>query len=323
MQVVYVLLALAAIIFIVLPGIIFAMYFQLWLHAKASGLSISVFDMLFMRLRRVDPQMVVESLIAMSKAGLDVELDDIESHYLAGGDLDSVVNAAIRVDKAGLGINFRTLAAIDLAGRDVVDAVMTHVNPKVLVCPAPKSGVDVISGVCRDGVRLTANARVTVRTRLDRLVGGAGEETIIARVGEGIVSVIGRSDTHKTILESPELISEHILSRGLDSGTCFEILSVDIADVNVDENIGARLQSEQAMADKRVAQAKAEERRAAAVAAHTEMQARTTESKSRVEANRASVPRAVAAALGEVNIGDLKPLPPNYNARMRWQSGHR
>lgn len=322
MQVLYVLLALAALVFVVLPALVFIIYFQLWLHAKASGLEISVFDMLFMRLRRVEPQMVVDSMIILNKAGLDVSLDEIESHYLAGGDLGAVVDAAVRVDKSGLDIPFRTLAAIDLAGRDVTDAIMTHVNPKVLVCPAPHSGIDVISGVCRDGVRMTTNARVTVRTRIDRLVGGAGEETIIARVGEGIVSVIGRAETHKVILESPELISKHILDRGLDSGTCFEILSVDISDVNVEENIGARLQSEQAMADKRVAQARAEERRAAAVAAHTEMQARTTESKSRVEANRASVPRAVAAALSEHNIGVLTPLPPSFNARMRWQSSH-
>jgi uncharacterized protein YqfA (UPF0365 family) len=320
MQITIALLILGLIVFVLIPGIVFFMYFQLWLHAKASGVNISVFDMLFMRLRKVDPHMIVDALISMTKAGLNVGLDDVESHYLAGGDLHAVVAAAIRVDKADLGIDYRTLAAIDLAGRDVLDAVNTHVSPKVLACPAPTSKLNVISGVCRDGIRITASARVTVRTRLDRLVGGAGEETIVARVGEGIVSVIGRSDTHKAILASPELISKHILEHGLDSGTCFEIISVDIADINVEENIGARLRSEQATADKRVAQARAEQRRAAAVDEHTEMQARTTESKSRVEASRSNVPLAVAGALKDGKIGALTSLPPTFNAKMRWQS---
>jgi uncharacterized protein YqfA (UPF0365 family) len=272
------------------------------------------------RLRGLNPEFLIDCLITLWNAGLEIELNNLEAHVLCGGHLGPVVDAAISAEKAGLNVSFRQLAAIDLAGRNVVDAVNARVNPKVLVCPPPNVGNGAISGVARDGIRLEAKARVTVRTNLDRLVGGAGEETVIARVGEGIVTAIGRADSHRQILERPELISECVLARGLDSGTCFEILSVDIADVDVVDNVAARLKSSQAEADKRIAQANAEIRRAAAVAVHQEMTARTTESESRVTAARSTVPLGVAAAFEEANLGRARPLPHSVNARMRWQA---
>lgn len=299
--------------------VIIAMFFNLWVQARATGIPVGFIDMAMMRLRRVDPSSIVNNMIILGKAGIEADVAELETHVLSGGNLESVSEAIVRAQKADLGISFSQVAAIDLAGRNVVDAVKTHVNPKVLVCPPPGYGTGYIQGVCQDGIRLAVTARVTVRTRLDRLVGGAGEETISARVGEGIVAAIGGAESHKSVLESPELISEYILSRGLDSNTCFEILSIDIADVNVQENIGARLQGEQAEADKRVAQAKAEVRRAAAVAVHTEMRARTTDMESRVVGARAVVPRAVAAGFLETNLGSRKALPPTQNSRVFWR----
>lgn len=305
-------------LFLLVAGVVIAMSFKLWLQARMTGIKLGFVQMAMMRLRRVNPQVVMETMITLAKAGVDVTADDIETHILSGGNLHAVADAVVRASKADLGLSFQDVAAIDLAGRDVADAVRTHVNPKVLVCPPPDSGLSYILGVCQDGIRLAATARVTVRTRLDRLVGGAGESTINARVGEGIVAAIGRAASHKEILANPEHISDYILSRGLDSNTCFEILSVDIADVNVDENIGARLQTEQAESDKRVAQAKAEVRRAAAVAATTEMHALTTEMESRVTGAKAVVPRGVAASLTEGNMGSTRPLPPSQNSRLLW-----
>ena len=312
------LLIMAAAVLLV-AAVIIGQFFNLWLQARASGVPVTFLQMAMMRLRRINPAEVIGSAIPMYKAGLEIDLDDIEAHLLAGGDLQRVTDALIRADKADLGMNFRTLAAIDLAGRDVMDAVRTHVHPKVLACPSPELKMTGLSGVCKDGIRLSVNARITVRTRLDRLVGGAGENTIVARVGEGIVATIGRAESHKILLEQPELISRHLLERGLDSGTAFEILSVDIADINVEDNIGARLLSERAQADKQVAQAKAEERRAAAVAAHTEMAARTRESESQVTAAKAEVPKAAAAAFRNRDLGRRCRLPATCDDRMRWR----
>ncbi len=298
--------------------LVMGMFFKLWIRAKASGVRISIFDMLFMRLRRVHPEQVVQVMISMNKAGVAAEIGDVESQILAGGNITAVAEALVRASKASLDIDFKRLAAIDLAGRNVDDAVAAHVRPKVLACPDPNSGQKHISGVCKNGVRLHVNARVTVRTRLDRLVGGAGEQTVIARVGEGIVAAIGGAASHREVLQAPEIISRHILRHGLDSGTCFEILSMDVADISVDENLGARLQSIQATTDKQVAQARAEMRRAAAVAEHTEMQARTREMKSREKEAEATLPEAVANSFRKGNIGTVKALPATFNERLRW-----
>jgi uncharacterized protein YqfA (UPF0365 family) len=300
--------------------VVVAMFLNLWIQARATGIPVGFVDMAVMKLRRLDPKRLVENMIVLAKAGIDVELDALEAHVLSGGNLEGVADALIRAQKADLDIDFARLAAIDLAGRDIGEAVRTHVNPKVVACPPTGQGSGYVLGVCQDGIRLSVAARVTVRTRLDRLVGGAGEETIVARVGEGIVAAIGRSHSHKDILQSPEKISEYILARGLDSNTCFEILSVDIADVNVEDNIGARLQGEQADADKRVAQAKAEVRRAAAVAVHREMRARTMEMEGRVVGAKAVVPRGVAAAFGEANLGSRRAMPPTQNSRLLWRT---
>lgn len=294
-------------------------FLNLWLQARASGVKVTLLGMVAMRLRQVDPPLVVNAMIAMAKGGLTVCQDELEAHLLAGGDLEGVSEAAIQAAKAGLDIDFRRLAAIDLAGRNVREAVRTCVSPKVLTCPAPRNGADRLFAVCRDGIQLRVLVRVTVRTRIERVVGGAGEETIIARVGEGIVAAIGRADSHKDILAAPDSISRRILEHGLDSNTCFEILSVDIADVSVDENVGARLLREQADADKRVAQAQAEMRRAAAVAAQQEMVSRTVEMEARVVAARAVVPRGVAQGLRGGRLGRRRGLAPTQNGRVAWR----
>lgn len=239
---------------------------MLWISALAAGVRVSIFTLVGMRLRRVIPNRVVNPLIKAHKAGLDATINQLESHYLAGGNVDRVVNALIAAQRANIELNFARCAAIDLAGRDVLEAVQMSVNPKVIETPF-------ISGVAMDGIEVKAKARITVRANIDRLVGGAGEETIIARVGEGIVSTIGSSDNHKKVLENPDMISQTVLGKGLDSGTAFEILSIDIADVDIGKNIGAILQTDQAEADKNIAQAKAEERRAMAVAQEQEMRA--------------------------------------------------
>jgi uncharacterized protein YqfA (UPF0365 family) len=298
------------------------LFFNLWINAKAAGVPLSVLRMAMMRLRRVDPARILDATIRLWKSGDATPVDDLETHVLAGGHLEAVVEALIAAQKAGLPVDFRTVAAIDLAGRDVVDAVQSRVNPKVVTVPPAGAGLSGISGVARDGIRLEARALVTVRTRLERLVGGAGEDTIVARVGEGIVAAIGRAPSHREILEKPDLISAHLLDKGLDSGTCYEILSVDIADVDVVDNVAARLKSSQADADTRIAQAHAEIRRAAAVATQQEMKARTVESRGRVTVARATVPLALASALDEANLGSQHPLLPVHSQRLRWRMGH-
>lgn len=304
---------------LVLAAILFN-FFNIWLTAKATGAPVSILEMCFMRLRGSNPRFIIlDCYITLLKAGIDIEVSDLEKHYLCGGRLDLVVGALISAAKAGLEVDFAKIAAIDLAGRNVVDAVETHVNPKVVQCPAPNSELDHIAGVCQDGIRLACKARITVRTLLSKIVGGAGEETVVARVGEGIVTAFGRTKSHKEILASPEKISDYLLGHGLDSGTCFEIVSVDIADVDVVDNIGARLQSDRAEADKRIAQAQAEIRRAAAVASTQEMKAKTTGMKGRVTSAKSTIPLAVSSAVQDQNMGRSKPLLPHINHGIRWK----
>ncbi|MEO8311630.1 MAG: flotillin-like protein FloA [Caldimonas sp.] len=261
----------------------------LWIAAWASGAYVGLMTLIAMRLRRVPPGVVVTARISSVKAGIDISVNDLEAHYLAGGNVVRVVNAMISADKANIPLPFKRAAAIDLAGRNVLEAVQMSVLPKVIETPK-------IAAVAKDGIQLIVVSRVTVRTNIDRLVGGAGEETIIARVGEGMVSTIGSAVSHKSVLENPDHISKHILSKGLDAGTAYEILSIDIADVDVGENIGAKLQIDQANADKQIAQAKAEERRAMAVALEQEMRARVVEAE-------AEVPRAMAEAFRQGTLG--------------------
>ncbi|WP_033828378.1 flotillin-like protein FloA [Bacillus andreraoultii] len=268
----------------------------LWISALAAGVKVSILTLIGMRLRRVIPGRIVNPLIKAHKAGLPVGINQLESHYLAGGNVDRVVNALIAAQRANIDLTFERCAAIDLAGRDVLEAVQMSVNPKVIETPF-------ISGVALNGIEVKAKARITVRANIDRLVGGAGEETVIARVGEGIVSTIGSSVDHKAVLEHPDLISQTVLKKGLDAGTAFEILSIDIADVDVGKNIGAILQTDQAEADKKIAQAKAEERRALAVAAEQEMVARVQEMRAKVVEAESEVPLALAEALKTGNLG--------------------
>jgi uncharacterized protein YqfA (UPF0365 family) len=269
---------------------------RLWIAALAAGVRVGLMNLIGMRLRRVIPSKVVEPLIKATKAGLDLNVNKLEGHYLAGGNVDNVVNALIAAQRANIELGFERAAAIDLAGRDVLKAVQMSVNPKVIETP-------IVAAVASDGIEVKAKARVTVRANIERLVGGAGEETIIARVGEGIVTTIGSAETHKKVLENPDDISRTILKKGLDSGTAFEILSIDIADVDVGKNIGARLQTDQAEADKRIAQAKAEERRAMAVAREQEMKAAVQEMRAKVVEAEAEVPKALAQALREGKLG--------------------
>ncbi|WP_062355743.1 flotillin-like protein FloA [Bacillus kwashiorkori] len=269
---------------------------MLWISALAAGVRINIFTLIGMRLRRVIPSRVINPLIKAHKAGIDVGINQLESHYLAGGNVDRVVNALIAAQRANIELTFERCAAIDLAGRDVLEAVQMSVNPKVIETPF-------ISGVAMDGIEVKAKARITVRANIDRLVGGAGEETVIARVGEGIVSTIGSSDNHKKVLENPDLISHTVLKKGLDAGTAFEILSIDIADVDIGKNIGAILQTDQAEADKKIAQAKAEERRAMAVAREQEMIAQVQEMRAKVVEAEAEVPLAMAEAFRTGNLG--------------------
>ncbi len=281
---------------------VFILYFVpigLWVTAYFSGVKLKLFrDLVGMRLRKVPPHSIVRPLITAHKAGIYVDTPQLEAHYLAQGDVQKVVNALISADKASIDLTFERATAIDLAGRDVFEAVQVSVNPKVIETPA-------VSAVAKDGIQVRAVARVTVRANIERLVGGAGEETIIARVGEGIVSTIGSSETHALVLENPDSISKVVLSKGLDSGTAFEILSIDIADVDVGENIGAKLQTDQAEADLQVARAKAEERRASAVAREQEMLAAVQEQRAKVVSAEAEVPKALAAALRSGNIGAM------------------
>ncbi|KXH87402.1 flotillin-like protein FloA [Sporosarcina sp. HYO08] len=293
------LIGLVAIVFVAI--LVLSIFFTLvpvtlWISAMAAGVRVSIFTLIGMRLRRVIPSRIVNPLIKAHKAGLNVAINQLESHYLAGGNVDRVVNALIAAHRANIELAFERAAAIDLAGRDVLEAVQMSVNPKVIETPF-------IAGVALNGIEVKAKARITVRANIDRLVGGAGEETVIARVGEGIISTIGASENHAKVLENPDMISQTVLSKGLDSGTAFEILSIDIADVDIGKNIGAELQTEQAQADKNIAQAKAEERRAMAVANEQEMKAKVEEMRAKVVGAEAEVPLAMAEALRTGNIG--------------------
>lgn len=270
----------------------------LWISAAAAGVKVGIFNLIGMRLRRVIPTRVVNPMIKATKAGLDININQLEAHFLAGGNVDKVVNALIAAQRAEIPLIFERAAAIDLAGRDVLEAVQMSVNPKVIETP-------LVAAIAKDGIELKAKARVTVRANIDRLVGGAGEQTIIARVGEGIVTTIGSANSHKDVLENPDRISKTVLAKGLDAGTAFEILSIDIADVDVGRNIGAQLQTDQAEADKRIAQAKAEERRAMAVAREQEMKASVVEMRAKVVEAEAEVPKALAQALRDGHMGAM------------------
>jgi uncharacterized protein YqfA (UPF0365 family) len=268
----------------------------LWFQALVSGVHTSLIQLMFMRFRKVPPSVIVNNMINATKAGLKLSQNELEAHYLAGGNVTNVVQALISSSKANMNLDFRTATAIDLAGRDVLKAVQTSVNPKVIDTPP-------VAAVAKDGIQLIAKARVTVRTNIKQLVGGASEETILARVGEGIVSSIGSALSHKQVLENPDSISKLVLTKGLDSGTAFEILSIDIADIDVGKNIGAQLQMDQANADKNIAQAKAEERRAMAVASEQEMKAKAQEARAKVIEAEAEVPKAMADAFRSGNLG--------------------
>jgi len=268
----------------------------LWFTALLSGVRISLVQLIFMRWRKVPPKVIVNAMITSSKAGVDLTRNDLEAHYLAGGKIQKVVNALISADKANIPLDFKSATAIDLAGRDVLEAVQMSVNPKIIGTPP-------VTAVAKDGIQLICKARVTVRANIKQLVGGAGEETVLARVGEGIVTAIGSATSHKEVLENPDKISKLVLSRGLDSGTAFEILSIDIADIDIGKNIGAELQMDQAEADKKIAQAKAEERRAMAVALEQEMIAKAQESRAKVIEAEAEVPKAMAEAFRSGNLG--------------------
>lgn len=263
----------------------------LWISALASGVRVGIFDLVGMRLRRVTPARIVLPMIKATKAGLDTKLNQLEAHYLAGGDVNSVVNALIAAERAQISLTFEQASAIDLAGRDVFEAVRMSVTPKVIETP-------LISAVAKDGIELLVKARVTVRTNISRLIGGAGESTVLARIGEGIVTTVGSSTTHSAVLENPDEISQLVLAKGLDSGTAYEIISIDIADIDIGRNVGADLQSQQAEADNKIAQAKAEERRAMAVALEQEMRAAVVEAE-------AEIPRAMAEALRSGNMGAM------------------
>ena len=270
----------------------------LWISALASGVYVSIFTLVGMKIRRVSPAKIIVPLIKAEKAGLKMEISKMEAHYLAGGNLDRVITALITARGANIKLDFPEACAIDLAGRDVLQAVQMSVNPKVIETP-------VVAAIAKDGIELRAKARVTVRANIERLVGGAGEETIVARVGEGIVTTVGSAASHKEVLENPDLISRTVLGKGLDAGTAFEILSIDIADVDVGRNVGAQLQMDQAEADRRIAQAKAEERRAMAVAREQEMKAAAQEQRAKVIEAEAEVPKAMASALREGKLGVL------------------
>lgn len=268
----------------------------LWVQALVSGARVGLFNIVFMRFRKVPPNLIVTSKIMAVKAGLDFSTDSLESHFLAGGNVSRVVQALIAADKANIELDFNRAAAIDLAGRDVLEAVQMSVNPKVIETP-------LIAAMAKDGIQLKALSRVTVRANIERLVGGAGEETILARVGEGIVTTIGSAETHKMVLENPDMISKRVLDKGLDAGTAYEILSIDIADVDVGKNIGAELETDRAEADKKIAQAKAEERRAMAFAVEQEMKARVEEMRAKVVEAEAQIPLAMAHAFEQGHLG--------------------
>lgn len=292
---VWILIALAVVV-----GFVFFVFalssVTLWFQSLVSGAKVGLLNIVFMRFRKVPPKLIVETKIMAVKAGLDIDTDALESHYLAGGNVLRVVQALIAADKANIPLQFNRCAAIDLAGRNVLEAVQMSVNPKVIETP-------LVSAMAKDGIQLKAISRVTVRANIDRLVGGAGEETVLARVGEGIVTTIGSAMSHKEVLENPDSISKRVLEKGLDAGTAFEILSIDIADVDVGKNIGAELETDRAEADKKIAQAKAEERRAMAIAAEQEMKARVQEMRAKVVEAEAEVPMAMAEAFRKGHLG--------------------
>lgn len=287
------------IIFIAIVGFFIFLYFVpvgLWITAIFSNVDVGLMQLITMRIRKVPPSLIVQSLITSTKAGLNLTINDLETHYLAGGRVPSIIKALISADKANISLTFKQAAAIDLAGRDVFEAVQISVNPRVINTPN-------VAAVAQDGIQLIAKARVTVRVNIAQLVGGAGEETILARVGEGIVTTIGSSVSHKEVLENPDKISRLVLQKGLDAGTAYQILSIDIADIDIGANIGAKLQIDQANADLKVAEAKAEERRAMAVAVEQEMKAKTQEARAKVIEAEAEVPKAMAEAFRSGNLG--------------------
>ncbi|MEJ8801355.1 flotillin-like protein FloA [Pontibacter sp. H249] len=291
-----------SLLFLIAGGIILLIIFlyfvpiSLWITALFSGVRVGLLELVFMRIRKVPPSLIVNSMINATKAGIDLTTTELETHYLAGGNVPTVIKALISADKANIPLSFKQATAIDLAGRNVFEAVTTSVNPKVINTPN-------VAAVAQDGIQLIAKARVTVRANINQLVGGAGEETILARVGEGIVTSIGSSTSHKSVLENPDIISKLVLQKGLDAGTAYEILSIDIADIDVGENIGAKLQIDQAGADLKVAEAKAEERRAMAVAVEQEMKAKAQEARANVIQAEVEIPQAIAAAFRSGNLG--------------------
>jgi uncharacterized protein YqfA (UPF0365 family) len=299
MVILYVLVAIVAIAFIA----IFLKFFGLWFRALLSGAHIGIGRLIGMWIRRVKGRVIVDSRIMLTKAGIKIDSDQLETHHLAGGDVISISRSLIAASKANIPLTFQRATAIDLAGRDVLDAVRTSVNPKVIDCPNPEKSRGTIDAVAKDGIQLRAKARVTVRANIERLVGGATEETIIARVGEGIVTTIGSAESYKHVLENPDNISKTVLQKGLDAGTAFEILSIDIADVDVGENVGAKLQADQAEADKRRFQAIAGQRRAAAQAREQEMSALVRENRAKVVLAEAEIPKAIAEAFRSGNMG--------------------
>ena len=293
---------MSSLIFIVVGIIVLLFFFLyfipvgLWITAQVSNVRVGIIQLMFMRIRKVPPSLIVNALINANKAGIRVTANDLETHYMAGGNVNNVVKALISADKANIPLDFNMAAAIDLAGRDVADAVQLSVNPRVINTPP-------VAAVAKDGIQLIAKARVTVRANIAQLVGGAGEDTILARVGEGIVTTIGSATSHKAVLENPDMISKTVLAKGLDAGTAFEILSIDIADIDIGKNIGAELQTDQAEADLKVANAKAEERRAMAVAEEQEMKAKAQDAKALVILAEAEVPKAMAEAFRSGNMG--------------------
>lgn len=293
---IFVILGVIALLLIIVFAFMFVRYIGIWISAKLSGVNINFFQLFFMQLRKVPPAVIVNALVMATKAGVHVSRNDLEAHFLAGGRVNSVVKALISADKANIPLTFKEATAIDLAGRDVLDAVNTSVLPKVFESPP-------VTAVAKDGIQLIAKAKVTVRTNLAQLVGGATEQTILARVGEGIVTSIGSAVRHTEVLENPDQISKTVLEKGLDAGTAFEILSIDIADVDIGKNIGAELQVDQANADKNIAQARAEERRAMAVAYEQEMKAKAQEARAKVIEAEAEIPKAMAEAFRNGNLG--------------------
>jgi uncharacterized protein YqfA (UPF0365 family) len=290
---------LLIVIVAILAFVIMFTYFvpiRLWFTAVVSGVKVSILQLILMRFRKVPPSLVINAMITATKAGILVNINDIETHYLASGNVNTVIKALISADKANIPLNFKMATAIDLAGRDVFDAVQLSVNPRVINTPP-------VAAVAKDGIQLIAKARVTVRANIKQLVGGAGEETILARVGEGIVTTIGSADNHKSVLENPDKISKTVLAKGLDAGTAFEILSIDIADIDIGQNIGATLQADQAEADLKVANARAEERRAMAVAHEQEMKAEAQQARANVIQAEAEIPKAIAEAFRTGNLG--------------------